>query len=317
MFICLLPVEEAGSVNYHEIEIDINVGEVIVSYYRLQLFKWSPDSKKITLFTPNYLGIVDENGEIIKIEGIDFFEIEEVIWINNEKIIIPRYPDSFEVYDIYSNTSKIYSIIDDENKDIIYSGFYYDFNHNKIAFAGCITDSSHDIYFFELFILDLNTGIADKIVETEAFDFGISRVFFNRTGDKVFYFIKSRYSALELKQLNVYDIERKENKIISEVAEIEEVNKEENLAYGYKLYLTDEDLGKSTSFRKIVVDMEKDTIEPYDIKKDEVLNIAGCYVPSEMGYIDKEDVLIYLSPDRKKALYLKYDECIKLLISDN
>ena len=64
MFICLLPVEEAGAVNYREVEIDINVDEVRLSYNRLQRFSWSPDSKKITVFTPDYLGIVHENGEI-------------------------------------------------------------------------------------------------------------------------------------------------------------------------------------------------------------------------------------------------------------
>ena len=232
-------------------------------------------------------------------------------WYNKNKIILPLI-SGFQLYDIRNSNSKVYNLVDDENNNIFdgVGNFDYDPNNNNIVFSGYEINSS-DWSACELFIFDLNSGRIKKLVDDEYFD--ILFTFFNKWGNKVFFLQESHYSKYYY-QLNMYDLETSSFSNISERVKITRVDKNQDLAYGTKLEVYPEkDFFEQTEYKDIILDMENNALKYYDAYNDPVIYIDGYKVPVNKGYLDKEDVFILLSPNRKKALYAKADQFIKLI----
>jgi len=215
------------------------------------------------------------------------------------------------VYNIYNKSSKIYYLFDENNNQIVdcIFDFDYDPNHRNIVFTGNEINSS-DQMSSEIFIYNIGSGNVKKIVDDEHND--IYSTFFNNSGENVYYLQESWYSKF-YHQLNVINLMTMELQGISENVNILRICKNSNIAYGRKMeFYRERDFPYRIEYKDIYLDMNNNTIQYYT--DEEEVCIDGYKVPVKKGFLEKENVFIYLSPDKTKAIYLKEGEFIKLIL---
>lgn len=269
--------------NVEEINLDIDW----VSHHNI---KWSPNSAKIGIISKNGLFIINREGELIYISKIDYDSVQNLEWINNDKIAI-TYANILEIKNIQSGNCKKY--------DLPFYAFSISYNkyRNELAIA------SDD----KVMRMPIDSRKLINLVEIGGTTIG--DVFYNNNGTRLFFTVQSgNYPHLYTFYFEDWVLDRVSKEFLSPCY----INEIENVGY------FDEGMGPDFGYNRKRVEMNLNTLEikKYEKREGNII-IDGYRINSDLRFKlysseGKEDIYVILSPDENSALIVS-DESVKLI----